>query len=78
MIAGLITGLILGGALAWFFMNLRMKAFARECNERMEGLKVSAGKASAAASGFRYEVEKLRKHQQEGQDLILLFPDLIN
>ncbi len=52
MIAGLITGLILGGALAWFFMNLRMKAFARECNERMEGLKVSAGKLPPPLPGF--------------------------
>lgn len=77
MIAGLITGLILGGALAWFFMNLRMKRAADGWSDKIEGLKAAAGKASATASGLRYEVEKLRKQQQEGQDLILLFPDLI-
>ncbi len=77
MIAGLIAGLILGGALAWFFMNLRMKGAAGEWSEKVESLKAAAGKASATASGLRFEVEKLRKQEQEGQDLILLFPDLI-
>ena len=77
MIVGLVTGLVLGGALVWFFMYSRIAGSRKEWSARAENLTAAARKASAEASRLRQDVQHLETKTKDGHDIILLFPDLI-
>lgn len=77
MIVGLVAGLVLGGAIAWFIMFRKMNSNEKYWSDKADNITAAARKASAEASRLRLDVQELQKSHQEGEDLILIFPDLI-
>jgi GGDEF domain-containing protein len=76
-VLGLFTGLLLGAATVFFLLQNQMKKKNLEASEINGALTRAARKAAAEASSLRAEVQILQKEQQEGSDLILLFPDIV-
>jgi len=77
MIVGLIAGVVTGGIAVWLFMHARTQEVSKQWSEKAENLTGAARKASAEASRLRTDLTELERQMKEGQDLILLFPDLI-
>ncbi len=77
MIVGLVAGFLIGGIALWLFMVSRAHSREKDWSEKAESLTAAARKASAEASRLRMDLTELERQMKEGQDLILLFPDLI-
>ncbi len=77
MIVGLAAGLIIGGTVGWFIMFRRASSLEKEWSEKADSLTAAARRSSAEASRLRLDLKNLEEQMREGQDLILLFPDLI-
>jgi len=77
MIVGLVTGILLGGAAVWLILFQKLRTNNSNWSDRADSLTRAARKASSEASSLRMEVQALERQRKEGQDLILIFPDLI-
>ncbi len=77
MIAGLVTGFVIGAAVLWVLMRLKLKKMENASSTTADNLTRAARRASGEASKLRIELQSLLENKQSGADLIQLFPDLI-
>lgn len=77
MVIGLLVGLVLGGAFVWLLMGAMLKKKEDEASVKAESLTRAARRASGEATKLRIELQGLLQNQQNGIDLIQLFPDLV-
>ena len=77
MVAGLITGLIVGAAAVFLVYHNLMRRKAKEAEESAAVLTGAARRATKEVSTLRLQVQEYEKGEQAGSDLIMLFPDLV-
>ncbi len=77
MVVGLIAGMLVGAIVVYFVCMGLMRKKESAASDSAVALTRAARRAASEASSLRLQVQEFEKGQQEGSDLILLFPDLI-
>lgn len=77
MVAGLITGLLVGGIVVFFVCHGLMRKKISAASDSVGTLTRAARRATGEVASLRLQVQEFERGKQEGSDLILLFPDLV-